>query len=194
MWSTLAQYELPNYSITNELHQYDSRSAVFPFTAARPHTIISSTTVAVSISPLVGARSVQVVVFLSGSEDAEGNLRSDYMTSSNCIRELRCAVGGADAVTMTRVIFVLEKDKDHGGVPIAIHLDAVSADIRSVLQAAVDADEVVPWRRLRAFQLESLRSLIQQVRSLEPWIGDPPSRMDAAHHVEAECTATKCCG
>lgn len=109
-----------------------------------------------------------LVVFLSGSVDGYGRQRSDYFASRNSVRELRRAVA-----KRINIVFILEMDATHGGVPLSTHLESLRAlpdvcpdvtegelaELRALLEAAVP----IPWFRVRQFQDESLRLLLQAV-------------------------------
>ena len=50
---------------------------------------------------------------------------------------------------------------------MATHLRDAPDDVRPVLQAAIDAGEVIPWYRARAFQDLTLRLMLQLIAGLE---------------------------
>ena len=103
------------------------------------------------------ARSDVVIVFLSGSSVDD---RSLYFASKNCLRELRNAIALGKPL-----VFVLETDPQHGGVPLAMHLRDCPPDVRPALDVAV----VVPWLRMRAFQQVCLRLILSPcLRQLRP--------------------------
>jgi hypothetical protein len=93
-----------------------------------------------------------IIVFLAGSFATGGLEKSDYFRSANCVREFRQAV-----LTRKPIVQVLETDPQHGGVALATHRDACPED----LKAAFDAMPVVPWYRVREFQLVSLRLILR---------------------------------
>ena len=71
-----------------------------------------------------------IIVFLSGSRRTDGSARSDYMGSTNCIRELRTAVAQKKPI-----VFVRETDPQHGGVSMEVH----RRDCPPELAHAIDA-------------------------------------------------------
>ena len=99
-----------------------------------------------------------LVAFLSASRSTDGTLASDYFTSTNCLREIRCAV--ADKLP---VIFCLETDPRHGGAPLSVHLEACPSDLCHLLEQAIASRAVVPWVRYTQFQHASLRSMLAAV-------------------------------
>ena len=106
-----------------------------------------------SLEALVDASDV-AICFLSGSTRADGTERSDYMLSDNCLRELRAAIE-----KKKRMIFVRETDPQHGGVAMDVHRRDCPEELRHVL----DEHSIVPWYRVKAYFLVSLR-LILNVR------------------------------
>ena len=101
----------------------------------------------------VGASDV-VVVFLAGSIGSDGTEHSDYMLSTNCLRELRCAMA-----QQKRLVFVRETDAQHGAVSLATHRRDCPEALRHLLQE----HPVVPWYRVKAFAQVSLRQVAQVV-------------------------------
>ena len=99
-----------------------------------------------------------VIVFLAGSLYAGGQ-RSDYFGSTNCLREFRRAVREGKPT-----VLVLETDPQHGGVSMDTHRAACPAELRT----AFDAMPVVPWYRVRDFQLVSLRQLLRRLLQERP--------------------------
>ena len=147
--------------------------------ARRPNT-------AVRAPPL---SSSQVIIFLSGSLAGSGQ-RSDYFGSKAAMREFRHAVA-----TEKRCVRVLETDPRHGGVALPTHREACPADLR----AAFEAMPLVPWHRVRAFQLVALRLILRAILSERPSdsitflqapVVLPPCRVYcSAHNVDAAAVA-----
>ena len=94
-----------------------------------------------------------MLVFLTGSTRG-GVDRSDYFSSANCCREFRCAVEHSKPM-----VFIEETDPQHGHVPLDVHKRACPEELRHAFNQAL----VVPWYRVKAFQNESLRLIIQRV-------------------------------
>lgn len=68
-----------------------------------------------------------LVCFLSGSVDLNAlEQRSDYFRSASCLRELR-----AGAAARKPMIFVLEIDTRHGGVPLEVHRRDCPKELRA---------------------------------------------------------------
>ena len=99
-----------------------------------------------------------LLIFLSASRSHDGNLTSDYFTSQNCLRELRCA-----AELKLPVVFCLETDPRHGGAPLSVHLEACPPDLRHLLEAATTSKAMIPWVRFTQFQHASLRLVLAAV-------------------------------
>jgi hypothetical protein len=116
-----------------------------------------------SLEGLIGATDV-ILIFLAGSIAADGTERSDYMRSANCIREFRTAVQ-----LRKPIVFVRETDPQHGAISLEAHLrDCPDDELRAALTAAVAADGVVvPWYRVRAYMLVSLRLILERVLAAE---------------------------
>ena len=99
-----------------------------------------------------------VIVFLAGSFSTDGQ-QSDYFRSSNCLKEFRHAV-----TTGKRLALVLETDAQHGGVTMETHRSACPAELREAFAAL----PVIPWHRMGAFQLVTLRQILRAVLSERP--------------------------
>ena len=112
-----------------------------------------------------------LIVFLSGSIDTqwasqsptqaspgqstiEVEVRSDYMRSKSCLRELRAATRVGKPIC-----WVAETDPRHGGVPLEVHRRDCPADLRDLLAE----HPLIPWFRAAAFQQISLRQILQRV-------------------------------
>ena len=101
----------------------------------------------IALEQLVEAADV-MIVFLSGSTaTANGFERSEYMRSTNCLRELRSAIEKGKPI-----VFVLETDPAHGAVSMDVH----RRDCPPELRHALDEQRVVPWYRVKAFAHASL--------------------------------------
>ena len=96
-----------------------------------------------------------ILCFLAGSFAAGGGGRagddvqqySDYFRSAACCREFRQALRKAKPMAL-----VLETNAQKGGVSFATHAAACPAELRDQFEEL----PVVPWHRLKAFQLVSL--------------------------------------
>ena len=102
-----------------------------------------------------------MIAFMSGSS-SDGTDRSDYFLSPPCQQELRRAVAGK-----TPIIWVLETDPLHGGIPLSSHLADCPDDLHGALEAAIAGQEVIEWHRIRSFQDTSLRLILQRVLAVE---------------------------
>lgn len=99
-----------------------------------------------------------IIIFLTGSVDESGECISDYMRSTSCMIELRAAVR-----LLKPLILVLETDASHGGVPLAVHEAECPADIKNYVLSS----PIIPWHRLKDFQICSMRMLVEQL--LKAW-------------------------
>ena len=88
---------------------------------------------------------------------SQASERSDYFRSPPCQQELRRAMS-----TKTPIVWVLETDPAHGGIAMESHLHDCPDDIRPMLEAAIAAQEVIDWHRIRSFQDTSLRLILQR--------------------------------
>ena len=93
---------------------------------------------------------------------SQASERSDYFKSPPCQQELRRAMS-----TKTPIVWVLETDPAHGGIAMESHLHDCPDDIRPMLEAAIAAQEVIDWHRIRSFQDTSLRLILQRVLAKE---------------------------
>ena len=93
---------------------------------------------------------------------SQASERSDYFRSPPCQQELRRAMS-----TKTPIVWVLETDPAHGGIAMESHLHDCPDDIRPMLEAAIAAQEVIDWHRIRSFQDTSLRLILQRVLAKE---------------------------
>ena len=107
--------------------------------------------------------SAALVVVLTGEYDG-GKAVSSYFRSKYCVMEFRGALAAAKPV-----VFVLEIDPAHGGVPIDAHIDDAATaagdhwrnedgsddtTARALLRRHWEAGLVVPFQRVRAFQVQ----------------------------------------
>lgn len=99
-----------------------------------------------------------VIIFLSGLTLKNGAACSDYMTSRNCLRELRAAVEKKKPI-----IFVIETDKQHGGVPLDVHRRDCPPD----LVQALDEHPILPWHRAKIYLAVSMRLIVESLLQTE---------------------------
>jgi len=125
---------------------------------------------------LKARHSAALIVVLTGEFGEGGVARSSYFESKYCVMEYRGALAAGKPI-----VFVLEADPAHGGIPMQTHLDELASAqgdhwknedgtddtvARNLLRQHWERGLVVPWQRVRAFQDVSLRLVLQ--RLLEP--------------------------
>lgn len=119
--------------------------------------------------------SLTMIVILSGSIDVDGNERSDYFSSANCVRELREAVRRD-----VGIIFVYEPAAPREGCTLATHIQACNAvchepEIRSALEDGF----IVPMYKSHDLQRVTLCMLLRRIYGHSP---DEIRRIDNFHH------------
>ena len=95
-----------------------------------------------------------LIAFLTGSTLSNGKAVSDYFRSTACLVEIRRAHHNG-----VPIIFLLEADPTHGGVPLEAHRRDCPDDLLPLL----DSSPLVHWHRTQAFQDISLRLLARYV-------------------------------
>ena len=112
-----------------------------------------------ALEALIDATDV-IVVFLAGSI-VDGVERSDYMRSTNCLRELRRAVEKEKTI-----VFVSETDPHHGAVSMEAHQRDCPDDLRHTLDEHPGTYHL-PWYRVREYAQVSLRQIAQVILGAE---------------------------
>ena len=83
---------------------------------------------------------------------------SDYFRSGPCLNEIR-----RSHKNDIPIVFLLETDPTHGGVPMEVH----KRDCPDYLQALLASAPVVEWHRVQVYQDVSLRRLAREVLHIE---------------------------
>jgi hypothetical protein len=109
---------------------------------------------------LKARHSAALIVVLTGEFGEGGVARSSYFESKYCVMEYRGALAAGKPI-----VFVLEVDPAHGGIPMQTHLDELGSAqgdhwknedgsddtvARNLLRQHWDAGMVVPWQRVHS--------------------------------------------
>ena len=95
-----------------------------------------------------------MVAILTGSVRDGNEYYSDYFHSVPCQHEL-----GRALKNNTRVVFVLETDALHGGIPLEAHRRACPQHLLPL----INRSKVVEWHRIQAYQDVSLKVILQEL-------------------------------
>jgi len=98
-------------------------------------------------------------------------LSRGYFQSRNCLREVRAAMQRSKPL-----LLVLETDATKGGFSIEDARDECPEELRDFVFGPASAErDVVPWHRVTAFQLCSLKEIAKTVLWYTPLYEDKPA-------------------